>query len=34
VFAAGAIGPLPAPDPADSRVLVAQGIGVTPSSPT
>jgi ferredoxin-NADP reductase len=30
VFAAGAIGTLPAIDPAESQVLVAQGIGITP----
>jgi ferredoxin-NADP reductase len=30
VFAAGAIGTLPAADPAESAVLVAQGIGITP----
>ena len=30
MFAAGAIGPLPALDPAESRVLVAQGMGITP----
>lgn len=30
VLAAGAIGTLPAIDPAESQVLVAQGIGITP----
>ena len=30
VFAAGAFGRLPAIDPAESQVLVAQGIGITP----
>jgi hypothetical protein len=30
VFAAEAIGTLPAIDPAESQVLVAQGIGITP----
>ena len=30
VFAAGAIGTLPAADPAESQVLIAQGIGITP----
>ena len=30
MFAAGAIGPLPALGPAESQVLVVQGIGITP----
>jgi len=30
VLAAGAIGTLPAVDPSESQVLVAQGIGITP----